>query len=164
RVIEVEGAGQTDVAGPVRVRGRLRRDTGAAEATLQLPAVPVGPPLVQRLAHVRPELAAHLRQLSGTAQLRVALTYAPGDAVPLRYDAGVSLARGEFAHAQLPIPLGALEASARVADGRVAQARVSAALRCPHPDGPPPQFVLAVRDVALGAEGAGCLEELAREG
>jgi hypothetical protein len=163
-VIEVEGAGRTDVAGPVRLRGRFRRDTGEAAATIQLPAVPVGPALVQRLAHFRPELAAHLRQLSGTGQLRASLAYAPGDGGGLHYDAAVSLAGGEFAHAQLPIPLAGLEASARVADGRVAQARASAELRCDHPDGPPPRFELAVRDATFAGEVAGCLEELAREG
>jgi hypothetical protein len=122
----VEGTGRTDVAGPVKISATLPRDTYAGHVHVQLTAVPVGPDLVQRLAGPCPELADHLRQLSGTATLDADLTYQPDGERPLHYDLTARLHDGTLAHARLPLPLTQLEVEARCVDGVFPHARLTA--------------------------------------
>src|SRR5262249_14506534 len=66
----VEGTGRTDIAGPVRFSAHIQRASGAGSASVELPGVPVGPALIQRLAALQPEAATHLRQLAGQGVVR----------------------------------------------------------------------------------------------
>jgi hypothetical protein len=141
----IEGVARTDVAGPVKVSARLQRPTDVLSATVQLPSVPVGPPLIQRLTFLQPETAAHLRQLSGSGSVRAALTYRPRATPALKYDVTVALQDGTFSHARLPFPLEKVVASARCVDGAVPVARLSASFPAPYGPG---RIETSVRDLA----------------
>jgi hypothetical protein len=140
----IEGAARTDLAGPVKVSARLQRHTDILTANLQLPAVPVGPPLVQRLAFLQPEAAAHVHQLSGRGSVRAALTYRPRASPAVNYDVSVSLSDGKFSHARLPFALEGVEASARCIDGKVPLARLTASFPAPYGPG---RIETSVRDL-----------------
>src|SRR5439155_20923466 len=73
-VLNLEGTGQTDVAGPVKIRGTVERASFATQLHVEFPEVPVGPALVQRLAERAGDCAVHLRHLSGTGSLALDLT------------------------------------------------------------------------------------------
>jgi hypothetical protein len=125
-ILTVDGAGHTDVAGPLHFSARLHRPTETALATFELPAAPVGPALVERLAAFCPEAAVHLRQLRGTAALRGKVARQPGASCPLAYDATVELHGGSFSHARLPLSLEGIEASLHVVNGHVPTAHLTA--------------------------------------
>jgi hypothetical protein len=140
----IEGVARSDVAGPVKVSARLQRPTDVVSATVQLPSVPVGPPLIQRLTFLQPETAAHLRQLSGRGSVRAALTYRPRATPAINYDVAVSLSDGKFSHARLPFPLENVVASARCVDGAVPVAKLSASFPAPYGPG---RIETSVRDL-----------------
>src|SRR5436309_2387227 len=75
-VVTFEGSGSCDVAGPVRLRGRWQRG-GTATLTVELPAIDVGPDLVQRLAAYCPDAAIHARQPVGNGHLQATLSWDP---------------------------------------------------------------------------------------
>jgi len=110
-IIQIEGSGQIDVLGPVQVRARLERASGAAQITLSLPAIPVGPALIERLAGLQAQAAAHLRNLHGLGQVQAQGVYQPGTAEPCTIDLTCQLHGGEFSHARLPMTLQQIEAS-----------------------------------------------------
>lgn len=124
-VLVIEGTGHSDL-GPVRVRARLQRDTFAVTASVEAGAVPVGPPLVQRLAGYCPELAAHARQLEGVGRVQAELAYHPESAQRWEVNVNAGLSRGKLVHARLPMPLEQLEASCRYDNGRVPVAHFKA--------------------------------------
>jgi hypothetical protein len=124
-VLTVEGSGRCDVAGAVRFSARIQRGDGATTASVEAPAVAVGPPLVQRLAGPWPELARHLLCLRGTGRVKATLAYTPLSARPLTYDVVGQLTGGEFSHARLPFPVDHLEASVHVVNGQAPRAHVS---------------------------------------
>jgi hypothetical protein len=125
-LLTIDGAGRTDVAGPLRFNARVHRPTDTALATFELPDAPVGPALVERLAAVCPEAAVHLRQLRGTASLQGTLARQPGSSYPLAYDVTLKLRDGSFSHARLPLSLEGIEGSLQVINGHVPVARVTA--------------------------------------
>jgi hypothetical protein len=122
----LEGEGQTDVVGAVQLHARFHRATTAASASVELPEVPVGPPLVQRLAGCCPELAAHLRRFQATGKLHATFVHRPGATQPWSYDVHCQLRHGEWCHACLPTPLQQIEASLRCVNGRVPEAHLKA--------------------------------------
>src|SRR5579884_1700174 len=124
--LTVEATGQTDVLGPLRLTARLDRGSGAVTAAVELPAVRVDAPLVDRLALLSPELAGHLRRLTGNAVVKAAFVYRPGGERPLHYEVDVRLADGTFAHDKLPLTLGGLTFAARCVDGVVPSASLTA--------------------------------------
>jgi hypothetical protein len=125
-VLSLEGSGLADILGPVRFRARLHRASGAAAINLELTSVPVGPDLMQRLSGWFPEAAVHLRQLQATGSVQAALVYQPASYSPWTYDVTAVLREGSFRHARLPLPLEDAEATARVVNGHVPRARLSA--------------------------------------
>ena len=159
--IVVEGTGQTDVAGPVCFSGQFRRDSLAWEAGFELPAVPVGPALVQRLAVLHPESARDLRQLSGTGIVHAKLASRPELSGGVSYDVAAELRGGEFSHAQLPLPLTRMEAFLHCVDGQVPLARLTADLPSPGATAPA-RLELILRDAVVPRERPNCLEDVAR--
>jgi hypothetical protein len=122
----LDGNGRSDVLGPVRIRGRLQRASGASLLTLDLPQVSVGPPLVQRLAAVWPDVAVHLRQLQATAGIQATIAYQPDTTQPLAYDITCKVRDGSFSHARLPVPLEQASATVRLLNGHAPLIQMSA--------------------------------------
>jgi hypothetical protein len=155
--LQVEGGGQTDVAGPVTFRAVVPRATLAVQAHVEFPAIPVGPDLVQRLAGFCPETAAHLRQLTATAAVEADVTSVPGDtAHPIHYEIQARLRGGELNHARLPRPLRNLRAEARCVNGQVPSACLTA-------DCGPARVEAALKDLTIPQSTPSCIEEYLRE-
>ncbi len=122
----IEGSGQTDALGPVRIHARFHRPSNAISAVVDLPEVPVDPPLLQRLAGFCPNFTRHVRELSGTARFHTTLVYRPGSAEPLTYDATFELKNGQWNHERLPAPLEHIDAQFRCINGRIPYAKLQA--------------------------------------
>jgi hypothetical protein len=122
----IEGSGQTDVLGPVQIRGSVSRADFSAQIHVEMSAIPVGPDLVQRLSVLCPEPASHLRLLQGTGKLEADLAYHPGTPSPLRHEVRLTLQQGQLSHARLPLPLTQLEVSAHLVDGVIPHAHATA--------------------------------------
>jgi hypothetical protein len=120
----IEGSGQTDALGAVRINARFHRPSNAVSAVVELPQVPVGPALLQRLAGFCPTFVPHIRQLSGTARIHATLTYRPTE--PLTYNAKCELINGQWRHECLPAPLQHIHALFRCIDGRIPHAQLRA--------------------------------------
>ena len=99
---------------------------GPTDRTRAAAAVPVGPPLLQRLSGACPEAAEHLAGLSCTANVEASLGYRPGATRPWGYDVTLTLAGGRFGHRALPLPLEALEVSLRCTDGHIPRVELRA--------------------------------------
>jgi hypothetical protein len=115
----IEGSGQTDALGAVQINARFHRLTGAISAVIELPEVPIGPPLVQRLAGFCPDLVRHVRDLSGVANIQTTLAYQPSAVPPWRYDVCFELNKGEWRHESLPTPLQNIHAKLHCINGRI---------------------------------------------
>jgi hypothetical protein len=122
----IEGSGQTDVLGPIEIHARFHRPSDASSACVELPEVPIGPSLVQRLAGLCPNVVRHLRDLTGTAHVQAKLVYRPGVAEPFTYDVNVELNNGEWDHDCLPSPLRDIHAKLRCVNGRIPHAQLRA--------------------------------------
>jgi hypothetical protein len=120
----LEGSGQTDAIGAVRIQARFHRPSAAASAVVDLPEVPVGPPLVQRLANFCPDGVRHVRELSGNARIQAVLAYRPAAVEPWSYDVHAELNDGQWRHDCLPVPLQQLHASLRCINGRIPHAEL----------------------------------------
>ncbi|HKB36830.1 MAG TPA: hypothetical protein VKD72_10265, partial [Gemmataceae bacterium] len=123
-VMTFEGSGSCDVAGPVRLSGRWQRDGGAARLTIELPAIDVGPDLVQRLAGYCADAAVHARQLAGKGSLQAKLDWDPRSSRPFHYTVTGTLAEGSFGHAQLPWQLEQLRGNFRCENDISPQAEI----------------------------------------
>jgi hypothetical protein len=144
--IAIEAVGRSDVAGPVKISARFSRRTDAVSATVELPGIPVGPALIQRVAALRPEVATHLARLTGRGAVRTVFTVRPGASPALHYDVTASLSGGTFNHSRLPIPLEQVEAFVHCVDGAVPLARLNASFGGPHGPG---RLETSVRDLVL---------------
>lgn len=113
-----QGTGLTDLAGLVQVRGSWQRASGELETTIDVPTIPVGPALVQRLAAYLPRLAEDARHLDGTGKLNAHFHYRP-ESQEWDHDLHAQLTSGRLQHALIPVPLDELEAAARLSNGRV---------------------------------------------
>ncbi len=152
----LEGSGQADVVGTVHLHARFHRPTTAAGAVFDLPGVPVGPTLVQRIAGFCPDLAAHLRQLRGDGKAQASATYRPEAAEPWSYDLSGQLHKGEWSHACLPAPLQQIEASLQCSNGRVPHAQLTARSGAATVN-------LELWDLAWPGHRPECIEEMVRE-
>lgn len=122
----VEGTGQSDVVGAVQIHARYHRPSEAVSAVVEVPAIPVGQALVQRISAFCPDLAGHVRQLSGTAAIQAMLAHRPDAAEPWSYDVRCQLHKGAWSPDCLPMPLQEIEASLRCINGRVPHAELKA--------------------------------------
>jgi hypothetical protein len=123
----IEGAGRSDLTGPVRLSGSWQRISADFTCALQALAVPVGPPLVQRLAAYQPQLAEHVRQLEGTGRLLADFAHHPDrKEQPWSHDCRWQLTQGKFRHPDLPLPLDQVEMALRCLDGLVTVDRLTA--------------------------------------
>src|SRR5262249_36300344 len=98
--------------------GTWQRGAEELSAAVEVPAVPVGPTLVQRLAAYVPQLAEDARHLEGVARLDARFQYRP-EAQQWDHDLRLHPKQGRLRHALVPLPLEDLEASAQVANGRI---------------------------------------------
>jgi hypothetical protein len=124
----LEGDGQTDALGPVRLRGRVQRATGATSALVELPSVPVGPTMVGRLAGYCPEVKRYINDLNGKAAIETMIAYRPEAAEPWSYDVHGELNDGYWSADYLPSPLYQMHAELRCVNGRIPHAMLRA--RC----------------------------------
>ncbi len=154
--LNLEGGGRSDVAGPVHFSVRLHRESNAASVRLELPGVPLGPALVQRLSAVVPEAAVHLRQLEATGKIGAQLAYLPGASQPWAYDVTAEVKDGSFRHARLPLPLEEARGSLHLVNGQVPFARLEG--RCG-----PGRIELTLKDAVVPNRPPTCLDDLARE-
>jgi hypothetical protein len=159
--LTVEGGGVTDVAGPVRISGTIQRASGDLTFEVEAAAIPVGPPLVQRLAAVAPDAAAQVRTLRGEGRVKATVTHRPAAPRPLGYDATLTLTRGEFSHPRVPWAFQEVEATARVVNGTLPAVHVAARSG-------PTHFDLTLKDLTLpknlgASDECPSLNDLARE-
>ncbi len=145
----LSGGGQTDALGPVRINARFHRPSAAVSAAVELPEVPVGPPLLRRLAGFCPTLARHARELCCVAHLRMTLTYRPELAEPLSYDVECELNKGHWRHECLPAPLQDIQASFRCINGRIPHAWMRARVEPPTGETPVSPVPAATAEVNL---------------
>ncbi len=101
----VEGGGQTDVLGPLQFRAEAQRVGGVFSANLELPTVPIGPLLVQRLSEFQPDVAIHCRELQAQGKVRADVSYQPSATPALGLNLTCQIARGHLSHARLPFSL-----------------------------------------------------------
>lgn len=121
----IEGGGRTDALGPVQIHARFHRPSDATSALVELPQVPIGPPLLHRLTGLCPELR-QVGELSGTAWIGTTLMYRPGAAEPWNYDVRCVLQDGAWRHEDLPLPLQHIQAKLRCINGRIPHAQLQA--------------------------------------
>lgn len=148
----IEGSGQSDVAGPVRIHAAALRTGTSFTSNLDFPAIPVGPVLVQRLSEFHPDLAVHLRQFQAQGKVQAAINYQASAPTPLGLNLTCQLSRGHLTHARLPFPLENLEiglnlvndASSLETAGVVASSTIS-------PGQPQPMLNLRVPSAMLSA-------------
>jgi hypothetical protein len=112
--------------GTIHLRGSRQRESEETAVTITAADVPIGPALVQRLATLFPETAAHARQLEGVANLHASLNYRPGTTPALTHDVHLQVSKGKLSHARLPLPLEQLEASVHCVNGAIASLQASA--------------------------------------
>jgi hypothetical protein len=124
-VVTFEGSGVSESTGPVRLSGTWQRDSFQTSLTCDAPAVPVGPPLIQRLSGACPEAAEQAHDLSGSGNLHLTLDYRPGSPRPWSHDLTFTLTQGKFSHRQLPLPLEGITASLRCVNGHIDKAEVN---------------------------------------
>jgi hypothetical protein len=148
-VLVFEGSGRSDLTGPIAIRGRFWRASSRLLLQLEVPEVPVGPGLVQRLGAYCPDLTGHLRHLRGLGSLNGSVAYTP-DAADARfvYRLDLALRKGGWTHARLPFPLEQIEAEAHCVNGRVSRGRLQARSG-------PAQIELNVGDLDLPGQLAG---------
>ncbi len=124
-MLQIEGAGNTDVLGPIRFRASVPRTTMATSVQIDLPAIPVGADLMRRAIAAFPE-ASCLNQVSGLAEVHVKLqTYDEGPH-PFSYEISTHLRKGRYCHPQLPGVLEDVDLEAQCCDGRVSVGKLSA--------------------------------------
>jgi hypothetical protein len=152
----LEGTGRGDVLGPVRIRGRLQRASGAALLELDIPEIGVGPALVERLAAAWPNVAVHLRQFQATAGIQATIGYQPGSSQPLAYDVTGKLHAGSFSHARLPVALEQVAGTVRLLNGQIPLVRLTARAAGGHID-------LTAKDVTFPTKWPVPVADLVRE-
>jgi AsmA-like C-terminal region len=106
----INGNGQTDVLGALQVHAEAERVGGAFHANLELPAIAIGPGLVQRLAEFFPDVGLHLRQLKASGKMQIGLSWQPAGRPVLGLTVSGEINDGHFNHARLPHPIDQIEA------------------------------------------------------
>jgi hypothetical protein len=154
--LNIEGTGQTDVVGTVQIHARFHRPTDAVSAVIDLPEVPVGPALVQRLAGLCPDAAEHVRELEGMGKVQATLVHRPGTVEPWTYDVRCQLSKGKWRHRCLPVPLDQIEGSLDCRNGRVPHAKLSARSGAA-------TIAVELWDLAWPGHRPSCIEEAVRQ-
>jgi hypothetical protein len=124
--VNFDVSAKSDMAGAIHARGSWLRAEGAINVLLEIAGIPIGPPLVQRLASYCPGVTPHIRQLEGTGKIQATVAYDPHSTRPLNYDLTASLSKGSFHHAQLPTPLEGIEASVLCVNGQIPLVKLDA--------------------------------------
>lgn len=156
----IEGGGQTDALGAVQIHARFHRPTDATSAVLELPEVPVGSALMQRLAGFCPDFVRHIRELTGTAHLQATLIYRPGAAEPWSYDCRCELKEGTWQHENLPVPLRHIEAKLRCINGRIPHAELSAQAGSATSQAPPATVKVDLDNLVWPKKPPRCVEDV----
>jgi hypothetical protein len=124
--LQFEGTGTVDVLGPVRFRASVPRATLAAAVELELPSIPVSADLMRRVAALCADAGTQLARLTGLADLRVKLQLPDRPGNPVAYDATLHLTQGKYEHDLLPRPLERLSLTARLLNGVIPEAKLTA--------------------------------------
>ena len=112
--VVVEMRGQTDVLGPIKIHAEMQRGGGAVTANVELSSISVGPTLVQRLADLVPDLAAHLRQCRANSKVQATLNWQPLSSTPLTCNVVCQILDGQLTHARIPFTLDKIEGEAHL--------------------------------------------------
>src|SRR5262245_17522871 len=125
--LQFEGSGRSDILGPVRFRASVPRETLAAAVEVELPTVHVNAGLMKRLGGLCPNLGTHLGQLTGLVRVQAKLQVPDVPSKKLAHDITVQLKQGRCSHPLLPRPLERIDFSARLIDGVIPEATLTAA-------------------------------------
>jgi hypothetical protein len=121
--------GQPIVGGlsvPVSVSLKLRRDSHAVQARVEVPNLTLTPDLAPALAKIDPALGEYAAQLTARIGIRAELAIQPDQ--PMKYDVRVDVHEGRWEDASLPWPVEQLAAAVHIHDGRVTVEKGSARL------------------------------------
>lgn len=105
--------------GRVDVKGSWQRPTNALGLSIELPKVPLQPPLLQCVAGYVPKLAEHANQLQGNAKISAEFGYHPGNTTPWSHDIRCQWSNGQLQHPRIPLPLKDIEAMLRCWNGEL---------------------------------------------
>lgn len=164
--LQFEGSGQIDVLGPVRFKASVPRATLAARIEIELPAIPVNSDLLGRVANVCPDLGLHLAKLTGVGSVQVKLQLPEDPSKPITHDVTVQLNQGHCTHPMLPRALDQMQLTARLVNGVVPEATMTAAsgrakaslrianLRLPNSRPDPDKWMELLRELDLSIEHA----------
>ena len=156
----IEGGGQTDALGAVQIHARFHRPTDAASAVLELPEVPVGSSLMQRLSGFCPDLVRHIRELTGTARIQTTVMYRPGAAEPWSYDCRCELKDGTWQHENLPVPLRHIQAKLRCINGRIPHADLHAQMGSASDRSQPATLQVDLENLVWPEKPPKCIEDI----
>lgn len=148
----LDGGGQTDVLGPIQIRLEAQRVGCGFRTNLELPGVPFGPLLVQRLAEFLPDLAVHLRQFQAQGTVHASFSYKPETPSPLGLNVTCQVRKGYLTHARLPFPLENLELGLSLVNDPEPLAGTEPSSATPSPGQPPPLLQLRVPSAMLTAK------------
>lgn len=130
-VLTVQAKATAKGFGPVSVRGKVDRVTGAFSLGLEMPDFPLGEVAPVAADRFAPDLATHLTGLTATAAVTADVSFTPDAARPWRHDVRLDLRDATYTHPKLPWPVEHIAATVRVVDGRArvedATARVNGA-------------------------------------
>lgn len=125
--LRLEGVGQAELLGPVRFKATVARATMATAVALELPTIPVGGDLLDRVSRLVPALAGRHGQLNGLASISGQVSH-PGEAGgPIGHDLTLRLRNGRLRHEWLPGTVEGIDLTVRLNDGKIPEARLTAA-------------------------------------
>ena len=129
--LTIEGTGEVDIFGPVRLRGTITRATNAVHLEIDHPDISVNEELWRRVELLFPASTSHLRHLSGKAEAFIKLDL-PGDgpssggAPKSAHQVTFRFHKGRYHHPRFPLPVDDIEAEATLIDGVIPSARATA--------------------------------------
>ena len=130
-ILTIEGTGEVDVFGPVRLRGTITRATSAVHLEIDHPDISVNEELWRRVELLFPASTSHLRHLSGKAEAFVKLDLpgnTPSSNGPPKAGHQITfrLHKGRYHHPRFPLPVDDIEVEATVIDGVIPSAHATA--------------------------------------
>ena len=130
-IITIEGTGEVDIFGPIRLRGTLNRATNAAHLEIDQPDISVNEELWRRVGLLFPASTSQLRHLVGKAEAYVILDL-PGDvpssapAPKAGHQVTFRFHKGQYHHPRFPLPVDDIEIEATLIDGVIPSAHATA--------------------------------------
>lgn len=124
--VTFEGRGECPVIGPVHLSGHYDRQTGAMNLRVEARKIPIGLPLLQRMARYLPTITESFKDLKGMGNIALTLERNPGSAEPWTYQVDATLSEAQWSHRCLPWPLRDLKLTVNCANGIVSNATLSA--------------------------------------